>query len=572
MSFFEVVQFILVLLGSLCIFIFGIKLLSDSLQKIASNKMRAILYKMTSNKFKGVLTGFLITTVVQSSSATTVMIVSFVNAGLLSLTGAISVIMGANIGTTVTAWIVSILGFKVSMSAVSLPIIGLALPLLFSKKEKNTFIAETLIGFGLIFTGLQFLTDTIPSIEQNPEMFAFLGRFANANYGSVLFFVLVGTILTIVLQSSSATMALTLVLCFNGVLPFHCAAAMVLGENIGTTITANLAALIANKQAKRAALAHVVFNVFGVIWMLIVFFPFLNLIDKIMISVTGAPIVGADLTSAATRANLPIALSIFHSSFNIINTLILIWFVDSIAKIVTNIIKDKDTDEEFRLKFISQGIISTTEFATIQAKKEIEFMAQQIYKMIKIMPKMVTTPNDKELNTYFDKMEKYEEISDRMQEEIAKYLAKNNHYGDVSKAVSKRIFAMLKIIDDLERIGDRCYQFTRTYKFKKEKKMEFSTKMTEDLLEMISTVNDAYINLLHNLSSEYHLIDLSKGDELEEIVNNTRDKLQNNVAEIIQNDKDVDFSVCNTYSELFTTCERIGDIIQNVNNSISTCD
>ncbi|MGI6718353.1 MAG: Na/Pi cotransporter family protein [Bacteroidales bacterium] len=571
MSFFEVVQFILVLLGSLCIFIFGIKLLSDSLQKIASNKMRAILYKMTSNKFKGVLTGFLITTVVQSSSATTVMIVSFVNAGLLSLTGAISIIMGANIGTTVTAWIVSILGFKVSMSVVSLPIIGLALPLLFSKKEKNTFIAETLIGFGLIFIGLQFLTDTIPNIEQNPEMFAFLGNFANANYWSVLFFVLVGTILTIILQSSSATMALTLVLCFNGVIPFHCAAAMVLGENIGTTITANIAALIANKQAKRAALGHVFFNIFGAIWMLIVFFPFLNLIDKVMISITGSSIIGADLTSAVTRANLPIALSIFHTSFNVINTFILIWFVDWIAKIVTKIIKDKDTDDEFRLKFISQGIISTTEFATIQAKKEIEFMAQQIYKMIKIMPQMITTPNEKELNVYFEKMDKYEEISDRMQEEIAKYLVKTNHYGDVSKAVSKRIFAMLKIIDDLERIGDRCYQFTRTYKYKVEKKMEFSAKMIEDLLEMISTINEAYKNLLHNLSSDYHLINLEKGNELEEIVNNTRDKLQNNVAEAIQNDNDINFAVCNTYSELFTTCERIGDIIQNVNNSISTC-
>ncbi|PLW99998.1 MAG: Na/Pi cotransporter, partial [Marinilabiliales bacterium] len=303
MSVFQIIGQILTLVGSLGLFLFGMKLMSESLQKVAGSRMRSILNAMTQNRFRGVLTGFMITTVIQSSSATTVMIVSFVNAGLLSLTGAIGVIMGANIGTTVTAWIISLMGFKISVSALSLPLIGIFLPLMFSKKGKRKSWGEFVLGFAILFMGLQFLKDSVPDVNTNPEFFNFLAQYTNAGYASIMLFVLIGTLLTVVIQSSSATMALTLVLCYNGVIPFELAAAMVLGENIGTTITANIAAIVANVSAKRAARAHFLFNVFGGLWILLLFHPFLSAIDFFIQRSTGASVYG-DIANHAVQENV----------------------------------------------------------------------------------------------------------------------------------------------------------------------------------------------------------------------------------------------------------------------------
>ncbi|MDL2239569.1 Na/Pi cotransporter family protein [Bacteroidales bacterium OttesenSCG-928-L14] len=568
MNTFDIITIILKLAGSLCLFLFGIKMMSDSLQKVAGSKMRSILYRMTSNRFKGIFTGFLITTVIQSSSASTVMVISFVNAGLMSLTAAISVIMGANIGTTVTAWLISLLGFKVSMATISLPLMGLALPFLFSKKDKQRSIGELVIGFGLLFIGLEFLKDSIPDIQSNPETFAFLANWTDKGYLSIIIFVLIGSLLTIILQSSSATMALTLVLCFNGVLPFECGAAMVLGENIGTTITANIAALVGNISAKRAAFAHFIFNCFGVLWMLLLFFPFLNAIDFFIEKSSGVSAFG-DPSNPEVRLAIPIALSIFHTSFNIINTFVLIWFTNSIAKFVSWIIRDKDTDETFRLKYISQGIVNTSELATIQAKKEIVFMAQQTKKMIVILPELLTVDNEKHLIQFGDKMQKYEEISDRMLLEISKYLASITKQSEISSAVSDRIIAMLKIIDEIERIADRCYQFYKVILSKYKNKINFKEEVTEELLIMSKYIEEAFVNMENNLSADYHKIDLIPGNEIEAKINNKRDKLRTMSAEMLRNNE-IEFQASNYLNEIFSTYERIGDIIQNVNKSIAT--
>jgi len=329
---------ILTLIGSLGLFLYGMKIMSEALQKVAGGKMRQILAVMTNNRFKGALTGFLVTTTIQSSSATTVMIVSFVNAGLLSLIAAVGVIMGANIGTTVTAWIISLLGFKISLSFLSLPLIGISFPFFFSKNSLKKSWGELIIGFAILFIGLQFLKESVPDINNNPGILNFLSSFTDLGYISILIFVIIGTILTVIIQSSSATMALTLVMTYNGLIPFELAAAMILGENIGTTITANIAAFVANISAKRAARAHFIFNTFGVIWMLIVFHPFLRVIDHFMQHYHSISILSTDLSKVdyeTIKQEYPIALSIFHTSFNILNTLMLIGFASLIAKIAT---------------------------------------------------------------------------------------------------------------------------------------------------------------------------------------------------------------------------------------------
>lgn len=316
------------LIGSLGLFLYGMKMMSESLQKVAGDKMRAILSSMTSNRFMGIITGFLVTTVIQSSSATTVMVVSFVNAGLLSLVQSIGVIMGANIGTTVTAWLISLLGFKFSIILVAIPLIGVGFPLLFSRKQNLKFWGEFLIGFSLLFIGLEFLKNSVPRVDQNPEMFAFLSNYTDMGILSVILFLGIGSLLTIVIQSSSATMALTLVMCNQGWISFEIAAAMVLGENIGTTITANFAAIIGNVSAKRAARAHFFFNVIGVIWMLIIFYPFTRTIANVLFDITGK-------SPYTDTVEIPFALSIFHSSFNLINTFVLVWFTPLLVKLVT---------------------------------------------------------------------------------------------------------------------------------------------------------------------------------------------------------------------------------------------
>lgn len=360
---------ILQLIGSLGVFLFGMQVMSEALLKLAGNKMRSILATMTSNRFLGILTGFFITSVIQSSSATTLMVVSFSNAGLLTLTESISVIMGANIGTTITAWLIAILGFKVSMSAIALPLVGLGFAFTFAKKENVKNWGNFIVGFALLFIGLQFLKEAMPDIKSNPEILAFLSRYTDLGYLSILLFLLIGTILTVVIQSSSATMALTLIMCAEGWIPFDLAAAMVLGENIGTTITANLAAIVANYKAKRTARAHLVFNLIGVLWMLILFYPFLKFVSWLTQLIgSGSPYIEA--------AAIPVAISLYHTSFNFTNTFLLVWFINPIARVVSKIIPEKKLEEKEidETKFITKDLLKYPETAISSLINESKYL------------------------------------------------------------------------------------------------------------------------------------------------------------------------------------------------------
>lgn len=550
---------VLTLLGSLGIFLFGMKLMSESLQKVAGEKMRSILEAMTSNRFKGILTGFLITAVIQSSSATTVMVVSFVNAGLLSLIESVGVIMGANIGTTVTAWLISILGFKVKMSAIAIPLIGLSFPLLFSKNTKRKSWGELVIGFSLLFIGLEYLKQTVPDIKSNPEILSFLGNYIDMGYISLLMFLFVGTMLTILIQSSSATMALTLVLCFNGLISFEMAAAMVLGENIGTTITANLAALVANVSAKRAARAHFLFNAFGVIWILILFYPFIRLINWFIIE-TGAE------SPMTNSASIPIALSVFHTGFNISNVLILNWFAPFIVRIVERMVPDKETDEEFRLKYINIGTVSTSELSILQARKEINVYAERIINMYGFVQKLLEAEKDKKFVKWFEKIEKYEEISDRMEVEIANYLAKIAE-GELSGSGSRRIRAMFEIIDDIESIADSCYTLAKTLQRKKDGKIEFTEKIVLKIQKMFELVDTALKEMVKNLSVDYSDINPDRAKKLEDEINNYRNQLREEHLLNIKAGK-YKYKTGVIYSELFSVAEKLADYIINVSEAI----
>jgi phosphate:Na+ symporter len=472
---------ILSLLGSLVLFLYGMKLMSESLQKVAGDRMRSILAAMTSNRFKGVLTGVLITAIIQSSSATTVMLVSFVNAGLISLVESIGVIMGANIGTTITAWLISILGFKVKISTLVIPLMGLALPLVFSKKRSLSNWGGVIIGFAIIFIGLDFLKGATPDIKSNPEMLEFLKNFSNWGYGSLLIYLLIGTLLTVVIQSSSAVMALTLVMCFNGWLTYEMAAAMVLGENIGTTITANLAALIGNTSARRTARAHLIFNVLGVVIVMIFFYPFLKMVAGI------TEMVGFDSPLGGVKETFPVGLSIFHTTFNILLTSLLIWFVPLIAKIVVWMVPDKVDDEEFRLQHISTGMLSTSELSILQAKKESFMYAQRVDKMFGYTKDLVCCTNAKDKEKLITKIKKYEDISDRMEEEIALYSTKIGE-SSISEHASDEINKILSVITKLENIADSCHEIAKTVERQMEKKVVLSDEMITNFNSIIELV------------------------------------------------------------------------------------
>lgn len=551
----------LTLLGALGLFLFGMKLMSEALQKVAGNKMRNILTAMTSNRFKGVLTGILITAIIQSSSATTVMVVSFVNAGLLSLIQSIGVIMGANIGTTVTAWLISIIGFKVKISALALPLIGLGFPLLFSKNKKLSSWGEVVLGFSILFMGLEALKSSVPDIHSNPEILSFLTHYTGMGIRSDLMFLAIGTLLTIVIQSSSATMALTLVMCNNGWIPFELAAAMVLGENIGTTITANIAALVANASAKRAARAHFIFNIIGVIWIMLILHPFLNLIAGITIKVTGH-------SPFEVNSAIPIALSLFHSIFNITNVLLLVGFTPLIVKIVEKMIPIKDDEkEEFRLQYISSGMLSTAELSTLQAKKEIASFANHTKKMFGFVKKSFDETNEKNFTYLYERTLKYEDICDNMEVEIASYLTKISE-GELSTAASTRISSMLKIISDIESIGDSCYNLAKACKRKFEQKQSFLPNSIKNIHSMFDLIDEAFDTMIYNLEHDYHLASLKKANEIERRINQYRTELKqehlNNIKE-----KKYTYQSGVIYSDIFLESEKLGDFIINVSEALN---
>ncbi len=544
---------LLELVGSLGLFLYGMKLMSEALQKSAGNKLRSIMAAMTSNRVMGVMTGFLVTAIIQSSSATTVMLVSFVNAGLMSLVQSISVIMGANIGTTVTAWIISVFGFKVSISDFSIPIIAIAFPLIFSKRNSRKNWGEFLIGFALLFMGLDLLKHSVPDVKHNPEILQFLASYTDLGYLSIILFLFIGSLLTIVVQSSSATMAITLIMCAQGWITYEIAAAMVLGENIGTTITANLAALSANISAKRAALAHTVFNVFGVLWMLIVFYPFTSMIQSIVLSSGATETAQVDAFS----------LSLFHTFFNVSNVLILGWFANPIANLVTKIIKQKNTDEEFRLTHISTGMLSTSELSVLQVQKEIYVYAERVQKMFGIVKEYYAEKNHSQQTKMFTRITKYENISDRMELEIAAYLTKLTD-GKLSNESKIKIHKMLRIISEIESVADSCYNLAKVIERGRNEKVDFTVELDANLAQMYTLLDDAMINMLDILSRiDEGDVDISTSENIENEINYQRNQFKlNNVTDVKNNVYQYNTSVI--YMDMVVECEKMGDYIINI--------
>lgn len=549
----------LTLIGSLGLFLYGMKLMSEALQKVAGGKLRNFLAAMTSNQLAGVFTGLSITAFIQSSSATTVMIVSFVNAGLLTLTESAGVIMGANIGTTVTAWIISILGFKVKMSVLAYPIIGIGFPLIFSKKTRNQSWGEVLVGFAMLFIGLESLKSSVPNIGENPEILEFLKNFTGLGFGSNIIFLIIGTALTVVIQSSSATMALTLVMCNNGWISFDSAAAMVLGENIGTTITANMAAIVANSTAKRAARFHFIFNVVGVIWVLSIFPFFLKGIDSISQTISGE--------SAFTSASaVPVALSLFHTFFNIINVLLQIWFIKLLLKLVKKLVPEREDEQEFRLAYIKFGMLNTSELSLLQATKEIILYAQQTKKLFGRLRAMLNEKNERKFMKQFEKIERGEDKSDQMEVSIAKYLTRVAE-GELSKESSKRISAMLRVVDEIESIGDSCLNMARAMYRVKHKNYKLTPDMKNNILEMYSLLDEAFDLMIVNLNKKHTDIEKITADSIEKKINRLRDKLRKKHVKDIENEV-YSYQIGTLYKDIFSESEKLGDYIYDTNMSL----
>ncbi len=549
------------LFGALAFFIYGMKIMSESIQKVAGSKMRQILRSMTSNRFKGVLTGFLITSLVQSSSATTVLVVSFVNAGLLSLVESIGVIMGANIGTTITAWLISIVGFKVKIDAYALIIIAFSFPLLFFSREKIKTWGEVFIGFALLFMGLAYLKGAVPDLKSNPEILAFLSKYSDLGFLSTVLFVFIGTLITVVVQSSSAAMALTLVMANNGWIPLELAASMVLGENIGTTITANLAAIVGNVHAKRAAFAHFIFNVFGVLWIILLLHPFLGVIAGYVESTTGfSPYNNAE--------SIPIALSIFHTSFNIINALLLVGFVKHIANVVVKVIKAKGEDsEEFKLEYIGTGLMNTAELSLEEAQKETAAFGQILSKMSKTMRELLDEKKPKKQKKLIKKMRKFEEVTDHFEDEISKYLSKVTD-SSLSASASARVVSLMSIINDLERIGDVYFQMSKDFEKKAEDSPGFNDKQKDHLIKMHDLVDDAIQTMNKNLNSDYSKTSIDEALVHEKNIDSYRNKLRNH--HLSQMDKKGYNPQTGTlYKDLFMSYEKVGDHVINVTEGIT---
>ncbi len=573
MDFFQ----IFTLLGALGMFLYGMNLMSSGLQKASGDKLRSFLSAMTSNPFKGVMTGLGITSIIQSSSATTVMVVSFVNAGLLSLGQAIGVIMGANIGTTVTAWLVSWLGFKADISILAVPLMMFGFLFSNSKKNQHQNIGELIVGFCLLFLGLSFMKESVPDLNSTPEVLDFVKTWSSYGFTSVLIFLAFGTVLTLVLQSSSATMAITLIMLSMGWIPFNMACAMVLGENIGTTITANIAASVGNTQAKRAAMSHTIFNVFGVIWALILFTPFLALVGKITEVIFGLPNPASD-GFVISSPNSPegvaalYGLSMLHTLFNSINTFILVWFIKYIEKLVVIIIKSPKNQEQevFRLKYITAGPIATAELATEQAFDEIIHFAQISKKGLGYAKAAVEERNRDKFEELRNKLVKYEEISDRIEYEIAAFLNAVSA-GDISEESSKRIKAMYKIIGELESLGDSGEAISRILSRRNIHNKTFDDDTLNKINNMIEAVDNAYDVMIDNLIAAHkgNLTEISNAYNAEECINNPRSNLRDaEIEDIEHNVKNYQTSVY--YIDVINQLERMGDFLINISQDLES--
>lgn len=584
------------LIGSVGLFLFGMKLMSEGLQKAAGDKLRNILALMTNNRIVGALTGILITALVQSSSATTVMIVSFVNAGLLSLSQSMAVIMGANVGTTATAWIISLFGFKVNIAAFAIPLIGFGVPLLFSNKNVYKSWGEFLIGFALLFLGLEYLNGSVPDLKANPEVFSILQRYTTFGYGSILLFAFIGLVFTMIVQSSSATVAFVLIICSKGWISFEIATAMILGSNIGTCITPLIASISGNIWAKRAALGHLLFNVFGSIWAFVLYYPFMKLIVWISTSLAGNPesllsfvdstdpaIIEAlnnktlDLSTAENQAlmtsftdmqyHVSFGLSIFHTVFNLINILIMIWFTKTYVYIVTKLTPHKPTEEDkvSHLKFISTGMLSTAELSILQAHKEIILFAERVHKMFGMVKELYDAPrdNDAEFVKKFSRIQKYEDICDNIEVEIATYLAKVSD-GRLSNESKHEIQMKMRIISEIESVADSCYNLARTVQRRNNLEAKFTDSINENIDLMFKLIDEAISQMRVILESTTpQFSDVTKTKNIESEINNFRNQLKTqNINDV--NDGKYLYGTSVVYMDLIAECEKMGDYIVNV--------
>ena len=548
---------VLKLLGSIALLIYGMKVMSEALQKMAGPQLRHLLGAMTSNRFSGVATGALVTVAVQSSAATTVMTVSFVNAALLTLTQAISVIMGANIGTTMSAWIMSA-GFSFNITNVVWPVFLVAIILIQTGKQR--YLGDFLFGLSFLLFALGMLRQTGVDMDlaSQPAVVAFFDSFPT-NYWTVLLFLLIGTVLTALVQSSAALMAITMVLCSTGAITIYQGIALVMGENIGTTLTANLAALSANVQARRTALAHLVFNVFGVLWVLVLFFPFVRLVCRI---------VGLDPAAESIEpTRLTFALATFHTGFNLINTALLIGFVPQIEKLVCALIKPRQTeeDDEFRLKYIRGGIMKTPELSIFQAQKEIATFGKRMQRMFRMINDLYGMKEDDDFEKLFERIKKYEEISDRMENEIGRYLGavSDAHLSDDSKM---KIRSMLRQIGELESIGDSCFNLARVIRRKRDNKIAFTEEQEAGFSQMNALVDDSLTRmntLLYGHKDEY---DIAESRDIESRINATRDRLKQQNADAMDN-RIYSYDNGTVYNDLLSEFEKTGDYVINVSEA-----
>ncbi len=543
------------LLGALGLLIYGMKAMSDALQKMAGPQLRHVLARITTNRFTGMLSGAFVTCAVQSSSATTVMTVSFVSAGLLTLAQAISVIMGANIGTTLTAWIMS-LGYSVDLTTVVYPAFFIGILLIYTSRHR--IVGDFLYGIAFMFLSLVMLSTAGKEmdLEHNASVVNFFSSFDTGSYLTIIIFLLIGTIITCIVQSSAAVMAITILLCSTGVLPIYLGIALVMGENIGTTATANLAALGANLQARRAALAHLLFNVFGVIWVLCVFYPFVDTICSI---------VGYDPTQSGQRTLLPVVLSMFHTCFNVTNTAILIGFIPQMEKVVCRLLPEKageDADDEFRLQYIQANLVQTPEISVLQAQKETARFAQYVQQMFGIVRNMLNEKNGKEIKRYYDKINHQEEITDKMETEIANYLGhvSNDHLSDVTKI---KVRQMLREISELESIGDACHNLARTLYRRHESGYNFTPAIYAKLNDMMTLTDQALSQMNTVMTGHSSDHDISGTYRIESDINEMRHQLKKDNIRAVD-EHEYDYAIGTMYNDLVNECEKLGDYVVNV--------
>jgi len=549
------------IVGALAFFIYGMKLMSDGIQRAAGSQMRNILRTMTKNRYLGVFTGFLITALVQSSSATTVMTVSFVNAGLLTLLESAGVMMGANIGTTITGWVVSLLGFKLKLATYSIPLFAFGVPMLFSKKGKLKYWGEFLIGFAILFLGLSYLKGAVPDLKNNPEVLQFLGKFTEWGFLSRVFFVFVGTLVTIIVQSSSAAMAITLTLCSQGILPFEVAAAMILGENIGTTITAELASLVGNTNAKRSARIHSMFNIIGVTWMVILLPYILPFLSDFVQSYFGMG------DPYANPEDMPIALSTFHTFFNLVNVLLLLGFVPWLVKMAIKTVPDKDGEDAHlnTLKFIDT-MNKTPELATVELQKEVARYGEITTRMLDFSKELINSSDKKASYVLISKLKKYEEITDKFEKEITEYIT-NLSDKEMTHKTSIRLRSFFNICNDMERIGDIFYQLAKSTEDKMKRNIYFIPEQRNQLNELIEIVERAFGEMNHNLNlTSYDQVTLNKCYDLEEEINVQRNAMRRYNQENLGKEL-YDVKASMIFTNLFSSLERVGDHIVNINES-----